>query len=65
MEKRRRCRYFGGCNAEAGQFDDAAKWQALAVQLKGDTPPDGYEARLAMYKKREPFRTDHLATWFF
>jgi len=51
--------------AEAGQFDDAAKWQALAVQLKGDTPRGGYETRLALYKKRAPFRSDHLAAWFF
>jgi tetratricopeptide (TPR) repeat protein len=51
--------------AEAGQFDDAARWQALAVQLKGNNAGDGYKTRLAMYKKREPFRADLLAAWFF
>ncbi|MGB8412533.1 MAG: hypothetical protein WCE23_06880 [Candidatus Binatus sp.] len=50
--------------AEAGQFDEAMKWQTSAVQLDRDADKD-YEVRLAMYRRREPFRSSRLAAWFF
>jgi len=50
--------------AEAGQFDEAVKWQTSAIRLDRDTDKD-YEARLAMYRKREPFRSSQLSAWFF
>ena len=46
--------------AEAGQFDEAIKWQTSALRLAGDTNQD-YEARLAMYKKREPYRSNRAS----
>jgi Tfp pilus assembly protein PilF len=50
--------------AEAGQFDEALKWQTEAVQLEAHSD-EGYEARLAMYQKREPFRSDRPTVLFF
>jgi tetratricopeptide (TPR) repeat protein len=51
--------------AEAGNFDEAIKWQTSALNLGGNIDRGDYEARLAMYQKREPYRTDEMAARFF
>jgi tetratricopeptide (TPR) repeat protein len=43
--------------AEAGQFDEAVKWQTSALALLGNVDRDEFEARLAMYRRREPYRS--------
>jgi tetratricopeptide (TPR) repeat protein len=43
--------------AEAGQFGQAVKWQASALELGGNVDRDDFEARLAMYRRREPYRS--------
>ncbi len=48
--------------AENGKFDDAVKWQMSAVEL--ETNNKDYEARLAMYRRREPFR-EFLSVAYF
>jgi tetratricopeptide (TPR) repeat protein len=50
--------------AEAGQFDRALKWQTAAIQLESHSD-EGYEARLAMYRKRDPYRSDWPSVMFF
>lgn len=49
--------------AEAGQFDKASKWQAVAIQFEVHSDA-GYETRLAMYRKREPYRSEHPSLLF-
>jgi len=51
--------------AEDGQFDQAIKWQTSALSLGANIDRDEYEARLAMYQKREPFRSAYLNAQFF
>lgn len=51
--------------AESGQFDEAAKFQAYALQLTGDYAKKEYETRLAMYEKKEPYRSEHMTPLFF
>ena len=51
--------------AEAGQFKEAIQWQTSAVEVGGrNIDRDDFQARLAMYQKREPFRSV-AATAFF
>jgi len=51
--------------AENGQFDEAVKWQASALALLGNVDRDEFEARLAMYRKREPYRSTSDAPMYF
>jgi len=51
--------------AENGQFDEAAKWQTSALALLGNVERDEFEARLAMYRKREPYRSQSDAPMYF
>jgi tetratricopeptide (TPR) repeat protein len=51
--------------AEAGQFDEAVKWQASALELTGNIDRDEFEARLAMYRRREPYRSQSDAPMYF
>ena len=52
--------------AEAGQFNEAIQWQTSALEVGGSNiDRDDFEARLAMYRKREPFRSEHAAWGFF
>jgi tetratricopeptide (TPR) repeat protein len=51
--------------AETGQFDEAVKWQISALNLCDKVDRDEYEARLAMYQKREPYRSEDTAAGFF
>jgi tetratricopeptide (TPR) repeat protein len=52
--------------AEAGQFKEAIQWQTSALEVGGrNIDRDDFDARLAMYQKRKPFRsTDALAEFF-
>ena len=50
--------------AEDGQFDQAVKWQMSALEVGGNIDRDDFEARLAMYRKREPFRSHDTALFF-
>lgn len=45
--------------AEAGQFDQAVKWQTTAIQLEAKKDPV-FDARLAMYQRHEPYRSKRL-----
>jgi tetratricopeptide (TPR) repeat protein len=51
--------------AEDGKFDQAVKWQTSALEVGGDFDRDDFEARLAMYRKREPFRSQYTGALFF
>lgn len=51
--------------AEDGQFDQAIKWQTSALNAEGRFDRDDFEARLAMYQKREPFRSPYVGALFF
>jgi tetratricopeptide (TPR) repeat protein len=51
--------------AENGQFDEAVKWQTSALALLGNVDRDEFEARLAMYRKREPYRSQSDAPMYF
>jgi len=51
--------------AENGQFEEAAKWQTSALALLGNVERDEFEARLAMYRKREPYRSQSDAPMYF
>ena len=51
--------------AEDGQFDQAIKWQTSALNAEGRIDRDDFEARLAMYQKREPFRSPYVGALFF
>lgn len=45
--------------AEAGEWDQAEKWQSEAVELAGKTHPDeveGMKERLELFKSKKPFR---------
>lgn len=53
--------------AETGDFDSAVRYQEQAVELGQDTPyADLYVARLALYRREQPYRyaagADHHAT---
>ncbi|MCB1235320.1 MAG: hypothetical protein KDM91_09635 [Verrucomicrobiae bacterium] len=44
-------------HAEAGAFEEAVKWQSDAnAQLKDDPDIADFEARLALYRERKPYR---------
>ena len=46
-------------HAEAGEWEEALKWQTEAVQLAEKSNPDdvkGMKERLALYKEKKPFR---------
>jgi tetratricopeptide (TPR) repeat protein len=52
--------------AEAGQFKEAIQWQTSALEVGGrNIDRDDFEARLAMYQKREPFRSVDAFAGFF
>jgi len=51
--------------AENGQFDEAVKWQTSALALLGNVERDEFEARLAMYRKREPYRSTSDSPMYF
>lgn len=51
--------------AEAGQFDQAVKWQTSALEILGKVDRDEFEARLAMYRRREPYRSKWDAPIYF
>ena len=51
--------------AEYGKFDEAVKWQTSALELDGKANDKDYEARLAMYRRREPFRGQFLSMGFY
>lgn len=43
--------------AEKGDFEEAMTWQTKALELAADdAPKDEYRRRLALYKRRQPFR---------
>jgi tetratricopeptide (TPR) repeat protein len=43
-------------HAEAGQFDDAIRWQEKAIELVEDPKKPDYESRLALYRAGKPYR---------
>jgi tetratricopeptide (TPR) repeat protein len=52
--------------AEAGQFKEAIQWQTSALEVGGrNIDRDDFDARLAMYQKREPFRSADAFAGFF
>ncbi len=51
--------------AENGKFDEAVKWQMSAMELDDKANQKDYEARLAMYRRREPFRGQFLSMAFY
>ena len=52
--------------AEAGHFKEAIQWQTAALEVGGrNIDHDDFEARLAMYQKREPFRSVDATACFF
>jgi len=51
--------------AEAAQFDEAVKWQTSALELTGNIDRDKFEARLGMYRRREPYRSTSDAPMYF
>ena len=52
--------------AEAGQFKEAIQWQTSALEVGGrNIDRDDFDARLAMYQKREPFRSPYVGALFF
>jgi tetratricopeptide (TPR) repeat protein len=51
--------------AEAGQFKTAIQWQTSALDAGGDIDRDDFEARLAMYRKQESYRSDDSTAYFF
>jgi tetratricopeptide (TPR) repeat protein len=52
--------------AEAGQLKEAIQWQTSALEVGGrNIDRDDFEARLAMYQKREPFRSADAFAGFF
>ncbi|MDO8431418.1 MAG: hypothetical protein Q7S58_03310 [Candidatus Binatus sp.] len=51
--------------AENGKFDEAVKWQMSALELAGKVNNKDYEARLAMYRRREPYRGQFLSMAFY
>ncbi|MDZ7616677.1 MAG: tetratricopeptide repeat protein, partial [Patescibacteria group bacterium] len=42
--------------AEAGQFDEAVKWQKKAIELVAPDRLERYRARLKLYEKKTPYR---------
>jgi serine/threonine protein kinase/Tol biopolymer transport system component len=50
--------------AEAGNFDEAAKWQEAAMESLSETLRPGtreqYEARLKLYERNEPYHQQYL-----
>ncbi len=45
--------------AEAGKFEEAAKWQEKALELLSDSPEKaGVQARLEMYRQGKPYREE-------
>jgi tetratricopeptide (TPR) repeat protein len=42
--------------AEAGDFDQAVKYQQKVLELSAKTPPASYVANLELYKQHKPFR---------
>lgn len=42
--------------AEAGDFDNAVKWQSQAVELTADASKEDYRSRLELYKAGKPYR---------
>jgi tetratricopeptide (TPR) repeat protein len=51
--------------AEAGQFKEAIQWQTSALEAHGNIDRDAFEARLAMYRKQESYRSDDTTAYFF
>ena len=51
--------------AQAGQFKEAIQWQTSALEAGGNIDRDAFEARLAMYRKQEPYRSDNSTGYFF
>ena len=45
-------------HAEAGQFDEAVRWQEKAVELAPDDQRDVLRGRLELYKQGKPFREE-------
>ena len=46
-------------HAEAGQFDEAVRWQEKAIQLAPAEQQDELRGRLEMYRQGKPFRETH------
>lgn len=42
--------------AECGQFEEAARWQARAVELAPEVEKDDYRGRLELYRQGTPYR---------
>jgi len=51
--------------AEAGRFKEAIQWQTSALEAGGDIDREDFEARLAMYRKHEAYRSDDSTAGFF
>jgi hypothetical protein len=51
--------------AENGQFGQAVKWHTSALEVGGNIDRDDYQARLAMYRRREPYRSQSDAPMYF
>ena len=43
-------------HAEAGQFDDAIRWQEKAIELVEAEKKADYESRLVLYRAGKPYR---------
>jgi len=43
-------------HAEAGEFDEAVKWQTKALELAPDSMKAGMKARFELYQQGKPFR---------
>lgn len=51
--------------AEAGQFQEAVKWQTTALEAGGNIDRDDFKARLALYQKGQAYRSPHSNLGFF
>ena len=44
--------------AEAGDFEQAVRWQQMAIEMASDSGRDDYRSRLALYKSGKPYREE-------
>jgi tetratricopeptide (TPR) repeat protein len=50
-------------HAERGEFDEAVRWQRLAVARAPLARAADYQAGLALYEKRQPERAERAYPW--
>src|SRR5258708_22093275 len=51
--------------AETGRFKEAIQWLTSALEAGGNVDRDAFEARLAMYRQQESYRSDYFVSFFF